>query len=543
MELFHYLCAHMRPSRCCSSTLKTTLPDSSLGRLCLATCFYFLRCSLQSNNRISAPPFQAPRQGLMYVLLQGQWEGIVISGLKRSYSTALHITATMKVLLIVLILSGVGRASPGKVCSYQDVVDHLNLTSRNRAFQFTRPVLDHTRATLVELNIILYAIVGVIEKTQTFIPLLWTMMSWTDERISWDPDEFCGITEISLPTDMLWIPDIIILEMVEKDNSQHNPYMIVKHNGTVLLDQDIRAVSMCMMDVYKFPFDTQRCNISLVSAMFKYEQLRVIPVVNSSRATDSTKAMLHSQGEWEFLHLSVSNNNISFNDQVWEKLVYTFVIKRRPLLHVINFLLPIFFFLCLDLASYFIPDQHGEKLGLKVTMLLAISVLLLILNDILPSVSNKTPLIAMYCIVIFALMLLSLLETIMVTYLTEGPLLEKLARCVRSKRKKDPTDKADTDIQQTRSACPSVSSGEKPHELLPVPQEINSSTLGAESRLLLLVVDELKELQRTLSVHLSCKKDSGKFAHLASKINNVFFFFYLTAVTLFLSLLYLDWKS
>lgn len=67
--------------------------------------------------------------------------------------------------------------------------------------------------------------------------------------------------------------------------------------------------------------------------------------------------------------------------------------KRRPLLHVINFLLPILFFLCLDLASFFIPDHRGEKLGFKVTVLLAISVLLLILNDILPSMSNKTPLI------------------------------------------------------------------------------------------------------------------------------------------------------
>lgn len=67
--------------------------------------------------------------------------------------------------------------------------------------------------------------------------------------------------------------------------------------------------------------------------------------------------------------------------------------KRRPLLYVINFLLPIVFFLTLDLASFFIADHRGEKLGFKVTVLLAISVLLLILNDILPSMSNKTPLI------------------------------------------------------------------------------------------------------------------------------------------------------
>lgn len=67
--------------------------------------------------------------------------------------------------------------------------------------------------------------------------------------------------------------------------------------------------------------------------------------------------------------------------------------KRRPLLHIIIFLLPVMFFLTLDLASFLISDYRGEKLSFKVTVALAISVLLLILNDILPAMSNRTPLI------------------------------------------------------------------------------------------------------------------------------------------------------
>uniref|UniRef100_A0A3P8W5W4 Neurotransmitter-gated ion-channel transmembrane domain-containing protein n=1 Tax=Cynoglossus semilaevis TaxID=244447 RepID=A0A3P8W5W4_CYNSE len=96
-----------------------------------------------------------------------------------------------------------------------------------------------------------------------------------------------------------------------------------------------------------------------------------------------------------------------------------FTIKRRPFLHVINFLLPILFFLSLDLASFFISDCRGEKLGFKVTVLLAISVLLLILNDILPCMSNNTPLIAVYCIGVFTLMMVSLLETVLMMFLME----------------------------------------------------------------------------------------------------------------------------
>ncbi|MEQ2309121.1 hypothetical protein AMECASPLE_035352, partial [Ameca splendens] len=151
-----------------------------------------------------------------------------------------------------------------------------------------------------------------------------------------------------------------------------------------------------------------------------------------------------------------------------EGLCLSVTIKRRPLLHVINFLLPILFFLSLDLASFFISDHRGEKLGFKVTVLLAISVLLLILNEILPAMSNRTPLIATYCIVIFALMLLSLLETILVTYLIEKDELGSQENW-ESKRKNTKTKNCDKDDEK-RTVCKSIcrdSDKGKPHDLLP----------------------------------------------------------------------------
>ena len=36
---------------------------------------------------------------------------------------------------------------------------------------------------------------------------------WTDEFLVWDPEEFDGITEISLSSDAIWVPDIIISEL------------------------------------------------------------------------------------------------------------------------------------------------------------------------------------------------------------------------------------------------------------------------------------------------------------------------------------------
>lgn len=61
------------------------------------------------------------------------------------------------------------------------------------------------------------------------------------------------------------------------------------------------------------------------------------------------------------------------------------------MLYVIILIVPLFYLLVLDLASFFISDARGEKLSFKVTVLLSISVLLLILQDMLPSTEDRLP--------------------------------------------------------------------------------------------------------------------------------------------------------
>lgn len=127
---------------------------------------------------------------------------------------------------------------------------------------------------------------------------------------------------------------------------------------------------------------------------------------------------------------------------------------RKPLLYVVIFMVPLFYLLVLDLASFFISESRGEKLGFKITILLSISVLLLILKDILPSTEDNLPMIgessaqvwvrgnltrsrfcrlvaANFCAGIFALVGLSVLEAMLVTFLTD---LDSF--CVRKKKKK-----------------------------------------------------------------------------------------------------------
>lgn len=59
----------------------------------------------------------------------------------------------------------------------------------------------------------------------------------------------------------------------------------------------------------------------------------------------------------------------------------------------------------------------------------------------------------------------------------------------------------------------------------------------------MLILEQLKELQETLNVHLGCRDQSSKFTLLAARINKAFFFSYLTAVSVFLLFIFSEWSS
>ncbi|XP_041830762.1 5-hydroxytryptamine receptor 3A-like [Melanotaenia boesemani] len=317
-------------------------------------------------------------------------------------------------LLLLFISDGI---SSEQGCSYQNVLNYLNLTRSNELFSMTRPVKNYNTPTHVSLEVLLYAILDVVEKEQKFIPYVWTVMRWNNEYISWDPNQFCGIDNVSIPTDILWKPDLTIEEMTEKDKAPPSPYLTISHEGDVEVQNDQVLVSTCMMHIYEFPFDIQSCSLSFKSVVHNAREIKLYASENSSEATELSRELMRTQYEWLFINMSVSTNyaNKSADPDV---VIFTINMKRRPIMYIVSFLLPVLFFLCLDLASFMISDSGGEKLSFKVTVLLAVTVLQLILEKILPSSSNIVPLIALYCIGVFALMMLSLLETILVMYLT-----------------------------------------------------------------------------------------------------------------------------
>ncbi|XP_037836871.1 5-hydroxytryptamine receptor 3B-like [Kryptolebias marmoratus] len=361
-----------------------------------------------------------------------------------------------------------------------------------------RPVKRHSDAVNVQVILVIHAILDVI---------------WTNHFTKWNKTNNCKIDEIKVPTETLWKPDIIIAEMIERSNNPPSPYLRMFHDGYVESRTEEVIVSTCKMRIYKFPFDTQSCNLTFKSIVYSSDELCILPPYNDEWLTNQSRKAMKAQYEWRFVNITFDKRTVRLINLKQYRIVFTITMERKAVLYIANFLLPILFFLCLDLASFLISDTGGEKLGFKITVLLAVTVMQLLLNDILPSSSNRIPLIAIFCIGIFSLMLLSVLETILVMNLID--------RDDSSQEKK--TDE-EQNLKKKRGA--------------------RSSKLK-ESSTLESVLDELEDVKNMMTLLRDGKEEEqeGYWTKMAKRINKIFMMFYFPAVTVFLIVIFSMWNS
>ncbi|XP_042361776.1 5-hydroxytryptamine receptor 3C-like [Plectropomus leopardus] len=433
--------------------------------------------------------------------------------------------APLRTLAFLALIAGISSSQTSD-CSYMNLLRHLNLMKENDVVAAMRPVRNWTTPTLVQMDMLLYGILEVNEKFQTVTSHIWIQMRWTNEFLTWNPSDFCGIDSLTVPRSWLWIPDVNIVEDASDTGSILNsPTISLSSSGSMLASARQRLTSTCQLNLKLFPFDKQNCTISFLSMNFDVKAIVLGTASSETTLTQISEQIMVTQGEWQLEHIDITTVKMRKGE---DQLVYTVTISRKPMLYLINFILPLFFFLVLDLASFFINESTGEKLSFKVTVLLSISVLLLILKDMLPSTEDKLPMIATYCATVFALVGLSVLEAMLVSFLNDfdGNCGKNLQRSVDTQ----------VDIQMEVN-CHTEPAGaeENPEKCnLPLDQPNGLDVLR-------LILQEVKAARQEAEGQDKDKRKPGRYAKVAEIINSVFFTFYFLTVMVFLLYMTLVW--
>ncbi|XP_063760508.1 5-hydroxytryptamine receptor 3A-like [Eleginops maclovinus] len=431
--------------------------------------------------------------------------------------------------LAFLALVGVSSCQTSD-CSYVGLLTHLNLTTTNDLLATMRPVKSWTTPTLVQLDMLLYGILEVDEKCQTVTSHIWIEMGWTNELLTWNSTEFCGINMLTIPRTRLWIPDIEILEDASDTGSiQKSSVVILYPNGSMVATTRERLTSTCRLDLFLFPFDTQECDISFSSMSSEATAIELRSLNSGRTLTQISELFMVTKGEWDLKHMKIMSLNLTKANGHRSKLLYKVSITRKPMLYVINFIIPLLFFLVLDLASFFISKERGEKLSFKVTILLSISVMLLILKDILPSTEANVPMIAKYCLCIFCLVGLSVLEAMLVGYLYD---LDGCC-CKTAQSPADTQEDIHLEVDNQKEPAGVDEMAEK--SSLPLDGPVDGG-------LLKLILQEVKAARQEVEEHKDQRK-AGRYRRAALIVDRVFFFFYFVVVGLFVSYMNTLWVT
>ncbi|XP_037543196.1 5-hydroxytryptamine receptor 3B [Nematolebias whitei] len=279
-----------------------------------------------------------------------------------------------------------------------------------------RPVHNWTSPTTVYIDLILQSVLDVDGKTQSITTSIWYRQIWRDEFLVWDPEEFDGINEISLSSDAIWVPDVIVSEFVEEGKSPPIPYIYVNSSGSVKNYRPIQAVLACSLEMYAFPFDKQNCSLTFRSWLHSVKEID-LALWRSAEAIAIDKREFMNDGEWELLSIPSQYWQIHQDGADYAQIQFNLLIRRRPLLYVVGLLIPSIFLMLVDVVSFYLPLNSGTRIAFKISILLGYTVFRVNLTDELPATALRTPLIGVFFVVCMAMLMLSLIKSILVVKL------------------------------------------------------------------------------------------------------------------------------
>ncbi|XP_004713534.1 5-hydroxytryptamine receptor 3C [Echinops telfairi] len=278
-----------------------------------------------------------------------------------------------------------------------------------------RPILNSSSPTHVNVSFTLSAILEVNAQLQLLTSFLWMDLIWDNPFINWNPEECFGIDTLTISAELLWLPDIFIVESMDINQTPPHLTAYVSSAGRIKYDKPMRVTSICNLDIFYFPFDQQNCTLTFSSFLYTVESLLLGMEKEVWEITDTSRDIIQTQGEWELVGINKATPKMSVGSNLYDQIMFYVAIRRRPSLYVINLLVPSSFLVAIDALSFYLPAESGNRAPFKITLLLGYNVFLIMMNDLLPA--SGTPLISVYFALCLSLMVLSLLETVFITYL------------------------------------------------------------------------------------------------------------------------------
>ena len=140
--------------------------------------------------------------------------------------------------------------------------------------------------------------------------------------------------------------------------------------------------SICRIDVTYFPFDDQECHLKFGSWSFNQAKIDLYP-----QKTYLMNDNYIENGEWELLNISAKRNVKKYIccAHPFVDVTVVITIRRESIDYILKLIIPCSLISSMIFLGFILPPESGERIGLSITVLLAMTVFQQLTSEIMPS--------------------------------------------------------------------------------------------------------------------------------------------------------------
>uniref|UniRef100_A0AC34G6E0 Uncharacterized protein n=1 Tax=Panagrolaimus sp. ES5 TaxID=591445 RepID=A0AC34G6E0_9BILA len=213
---------------------------------------------------------------------------------------------------------------------------------------------------------------------------MWLRYSWKDENLRWDPVQYENVSDLPHPAGAIWTPDVLLYNSVDTVfDSTYKVNMLGYADGTInWIPPGIFKVS-CKIDI--------TVGFIFGSWSFSGRQIDLQPA-----EFDFSEYM--ENGEWSVVRYWVNRSEKFYEccPEPYPDVKFFIHLRRRTLYHFFNLIMPCALTMVLVLLGFTLSPETCEKVGLQISVSLAICIFLTLVSEMTPKTSEAVPLLGIF---------------------------------------------------------------------------------------------------------------------------------------------------
>ncbi|XP_062583242.1 neuronal acetylcholine receptor subunit alpha-3-like [Saccostrea cucullata] len=253
-------------------------------------------------------------------------------------------------------------------------------------------------------------------------------LEWNDFRLAWSPSTYGGLDNLPVPLKKIWAPRLFLIDTANKMEAIGDGDFL----GRMYSDGNMSWVpgglltSICSIDMFRFPFDTQECSLNFMLWGYTPEDAILLPWNN---VTNVDTSFYNKNGQWDLIKTHMAQSNLG---QYQCRIRITMTLKRKSLYFILNMLAPILLLSFLNPLVFVLPMDSGERISYAITIFLSFAVFMTLLSENMPKSSEPMALLSYFLIFTMCLSTLMTILTIFTMYLHLKEPEAKVSRKLRN---------------------------------------------------------------------------------------------------------------